>query len=240
MTKANICFEDYKDAHKGKSAAVMGCGPTLSMYDGAKNIIHIGCNEMIYTPHYSLDYLFVGDAQVGWPDREKTFCKDPDTYNAYRPNIAKFIRNHPQPECNIISANGGKNVDYATHYNVCPSGMRYGEFSATRQQQFQKDIVNHYMYSRLSISWEMMQFALWTGVSKIYLMGHDCSYAKGSIHNPHIRNYGGTPRASLIQKWQDLKGWISEHYPDVDIMCINPDAMNCYDECTFDDIVENN
>ena len=156
-----------------------------------------------------------------------------------KPNIAKFIRNHPQDECNIIKANGGKLVDHAIHYDVCQPGTRYGEFQASRQTEFQKDIANHYMYSRLSISWEMMQFALWTGLSRIYLMGHDCSYAKGSIHNPHIRNYGGTPRTGLIDKWREMNVWTTKNYPKVQVMCINPDAMNCYREVRFDDIVEN-
>ena len=85
----------------------------------------------------------------------------------------------------------------------------------------------------------MMQFALWTGVSKIYLMGQDCSYAKGTVHNPHVRNYGGVPRVGLVRKWEELKVWISLHYPSVEVMCVNPDAMNHYKEISIDDIVEN-
>ena len=95
------------------------------------------------------------------------------------------------------------------------------------------------MYSRLSISWEMMQFILWTGVSRIYLMGHDCSYAKGSLHNPHIRNYGGVPRSGLIQRWSEMKDWIEVEYPGVEVMCVNPDAMRYFDEVTLDQILEN-
>jgi len=91
----------------------------------------------------------------------------------------------------------------------------------------------------MSISWEMMQFALWTGVDKIYLLGHDCSYAKGSIHNPHIRNYGGIPRGPLIQRWKEMMDWILMNYPNVDVMCINPDAMRYFDEVTLDQVVEN-
>jgi len=239
VSEANSCFKPFENIHSGKSAAVIGCGPTLSKYDGSKNIIHIGCNEMIYSPELKLDYYFVGDAQTGWPERNKTFCKDPVTYNNYKPRIQKFVRDHPSSQCSILSVTGGIPVDHAIHYDVCPPWFKNSKFVSERQEQFQKDIVNNYMYSKMSITWEMMQFALWTGVERIYLIGHDCSYAKGSVHNPHIRNYGGTPRVSLITKWKDMKEWIERFYPDVKVMCINPDAMHHYDECTFDDIVEN-
>tara|TARA_Y100000992_G_C21261695_1_gene491636 strand:- start:901 stop:1620 length:720 start_codon:yes stop_codon:yes gene_type:complete len=239
VPKANPCFQPYKNIHQGKSAAVMGCGPTLSQYDGSKNLIHIGCNELIYSPEYSLDYYFIGDSQVAWPDKNKTFHKDPDTYNAYRANIAKFVRDHPQDACSVIKENNGEKVDHAIHYQVGPPGISYGQFQAVRETKFQQDIVENYMYSRISISWEMMQFALWTGVSRIYLMGQDCSYAKGTVHNPHVRNYGGVPRVGLVRKWEELKTWISLHYPGVEVMCVNPDAMNHYKEISIDDIVEN-
>jgi len=239
VSEVNACFKPFKDVHKGKSAAVIGCGPSLSEYDGSKNIIHIGCNEMIYSPELTLDYHFVGDAQVGWPNRDKTFYKDPEAYNNYRPRIQKFIRDHPSSECSVLNVTGGVPVKHAIHYDVCPPWFNNSRFVGERQQQFQKDIVNNYMYSRMSISWEMMQFALWTGVEKIYLIGHDCSYAKGSIHNPHIRNYDGKPRQPLIDKWKDMKLWISEKYPNVKVMSINPDAMTHFDEVLIDDIVEN-
>ena len=239
MTKVNVCFEPFKGVHRGKSAAVMGCGPSLELYDGSKNLIHIGCNELIYSPELSLDYHFVGDAQAGWPNRRKTFHHDPQAYNNYQPRLAKFVRDHPQDECSVLRSNGHRPVDHAIHYDVCPPGTSYARFKTSRQAEFQTDIVNNYMYSRMSISWEMMQFALWTGVDKIYLLGHDCSYAKGSIHNPHIRNYGGIPRGPLIQRWKEMMDWILMNYPNVDVMCINPDAMRYFDEVTLDQVVEN-
>ena len=239
MPEVNPCFRPYKDVHRGKSAAVMGCGPTLSLYDGTKDIIHIGCNELIYSPEYSLDYYFIGDSQVAWPDKNKTFHKDPESYNNYTANVAKFVRDHPQDECSIIKSNKGREVDHSIHYQVGPPGITYGQFSASRQTDFQKNIVDNYMYSRISISWEMMQFALWTGVTRIYLMGHDCSYANGTVHNPHVRNYGGVPRVGLVQKWLELKWWMNDNYPEVEVMCVNPDAMNHYKKVSIDDIVEN-
>ena len=95
------------------------------------------------------------------------------------------------------------------------------------------------MYSRLSISWEMMQFILWTGVNRIYLMGHDCSYSKGTVHNPDARAYGGMPRSGLIEKWKEIKVWIETEYPDVAVACIHPNEMRCFKEATLDQVVEN-
>ena len=239
MSEVNICFKPFKNIHRSMSAAVLGCGPSLKLYSGQKNIIHVGCNELIYSEDLALDYHFVGDSQSDWPDREKTFFKDPEAYNSYVPNIAKFVRNHPQNECNIIQANQGRLVSGALHYDVCTPGMTYKGFKQHRQKDFQKDILSNYMYSRLSISWEMMQFILWTGVSRIYLMGHDCSYREGTVHNPEVRAYGGTPRTGLIKKWEELKSWIETEYPDVEVMCINPDEMSCFKEVKIDEIVEN-
>ena len=237
--EVNSCFKPFKDIHKGMSAAVMGCGPTLNLYDGSKNLIHVGCNELLYSQELSLDYHFVGDSQSDWPDRKKTFAKDPKAYNDYSPNISKFVRDHPQDECSIIQANKGRLVSGALHYDVATPGMTYKGFKKHRQKEFQKDILSNYMYSRISITWEMMQFILWTGVSRIYLMGHDCSYREGTVHNPTVRAYGGMPRSGLIEKWKEIKVWIEKEYPNVDVACINPDEMRCFKEVTLDQVVEN-
>ena len=235
----NYCFEPFKDIHQGQTAIVMGCGPSLKLYDGTKKVIHVGCNELLYSSNLNIDYYFVGDAQTAWVGKTKTFCTDQKAYNAYKPSIAKFVRDHPQPECSILQSNKGHPVDHALHYDVCPKGMSFKDFKRERQKDFQKDIVNNYMYSRLSITWEMLQFILWTGVSRIYLMGQDCSYASGTIHNPDHHAYGGVPRVGLINRWADFKVWAAKNYPDTKIMCVNPVAMNHYEEATIDQIVEN-
>ncbi len=235
----NECFVPFEGLHEGKTGIVMGCGPTAAAYDGRKSAIHIGCNELIYSDSLSLDYYFVGDAQVGWPEKQKTFFKDPDAYNNYKPGIAKFVRNHPQLSCSILECNEGRLVDYALHYNVAPPGTTENAFRKTRQENFQSDIVNKYMYSRLSISFEMMQFALWTGLKRLYLVGHDCSYAQGTLYNPDHKAYGGTPRKGLVDAWSKFKKWSNINYPDVDIMCINPVAMNHFDHKHIHQIIEN-
>lgn len=240
ISKVNKCFESFKDKHKNKSAAVIGCGPTLKKYKGDKNLIHVGCNEALYR-NLNLDYFFVGDAQAApeYSHRKNTFFHDPKSYNEFKPNIAKFVRNHPNNYCNIFLCNGNKSVDHAIHYDVCPKNMNNSQFINQRQQKFQTDIVRNYMYSRMTISWEMMQFTLWTGVNKIYLIGHDCSYEKGSVENPHIRLYGGKPRVGLIDKWEDLKKWSKFNYPEVEIKIINPVAMKHFEEASIEDIQEN-
>jgi len=235
----NECFVPFKDLHKGKTGIVIGCGPTAGMYDGSKHAIHIGCNELIYSEKLSLDYYFIGDAQVGWPDKQKTFFKDPEAYNSYKPNIAKFVRNHPQPDCNILDCNSGNLVDHALHYNIAQPGMALGTFDREREKDFQVDITKNYMYSRLSISFEMMQFALWTGLKRLYLVGHDCSYAQGTLYNPDHRAYDGVPRKGLVDAWLGFKKWSRINYPDVDIMCVNPVAMNHFDHKLMHQIIEN-
>ena len=101
------------------SVAVMGCGPSIDLYDGSKNLIHIGCNELIYSEKFKLDYFFIGDSQAGWRGKEKTFHTDPDTYKAYRPRIAKFVRDHPNADVSMLRANAGAPIDYSVHYDIC-------------------------------------------------------------------------------------------------------------------------
>ena len=239
MSIINQCFEPFKDLHAGMSIAVMGCGPSIDLYDGSKNLIHIGCNELIYSEKFKLDYFFIGDSQAGWRGKEKTFYADPDTYKAYRPRIAKFVRDHPSADVSMLRANAGAPIDHSVHYDICDRVGTLSEFQKSRQMSFQTDIVNNYMYSRMSITWEMLQFALWTGPSKIYLMGQDCSYSKGTLHNPHHKAYGGVPRVPLIQRWQEFSAWVKSSYPETEVFIINPVAMKYFEEKSLDEIVEN-
>lgn len=221
------------------SVAVMGCGPSIDLYDGSKNLIHVGCNELIYSEKFDLDYFFVGDAQVGWKDKQKTFHSDPKSYQKYKPRIAKFVRDHPHVEVSMLYANAGAPIEHAIHYDICDRNATLSEFKRNRQEKFQVDIVNNYMYSRMSITWEMLQFALWTGPSKIYLMGQDCSYSKGTLHNPNHKAYGGVPRVPLIQRWQEFSVWVKSAYPETEVFIVNPVAMKCFEEKSLDEIVEN-
>ena len=239
MSIINYCFESFKDLHSGMSVAIMGCGPSVDLYDGSKNLIHIGCNELLYSQKFNLDYFFVGDSQAGWKEKKKTFHADPDSYQNYRPRIAKFVRDHPHVDVSMLYASRGAPIDHAIHYDICDRDVSLSTFKRSRQNSFQKDIVNNYMYSRMSITWEMLQFALWTGPARIYLMGQDCSYKNGTIHNPKHKAYGGVPRVPLIQRWQEFSRWSASTYPETEFFIVNPVAMMCFEERSLDEIVEN-
>ena len=239
MSVINYCFEPFKHLHEGMSVAVMGCGPSVDLYEGDKNLIHIGCNELLYSEKFKLDYFFVGDAQAGWKDKQKTFHTDPESYQNYKPRIAKFVRDHPHADVSMLLANCGAPIDHAIHYDICDRTSTLSEFKENRQVNFQADIVNNYMYSRMSITWEMLQFALWTSPARIYLMGQDCSYSKGTLYNPNHKAYGGVPRVPLIKKWEEFATWSIETYPKTQIYIVNPVSMKCFEEKKLDEILEN-
>ena len=87
-----------------------------------------------------------------------------------------------------------------------------------------------------SISFEALQFMLYTGVTKIYLVGHDCDYTEGT--------FTGTPTGRwhdagyyIHKYWKVVKEWVEVHYPEVEIYSINPVGLSIFPTIIEEEIV---
>jgi hypothetical protein len=101
---------------------------------------------------------------------------------------------------------------------------------------FKKDISEGSMSCVASISFEALQFMLYTGITKIYLVGHDCDYSEGT--------FTGTPTGQwhnagyhIHEYWKVVKEWIEINYPHVEIYSINPVGLKLFPTIIEQEIV---
>lgn len=217
MKQLNDCFKKYKNKHKGESCIFFGTGPSVSLYKSNNNLIKIGVNEIIYNKEIELDYYFIGDPGT----IEKGFNSDKETYINYNPKKAKFYR------------------EKINKKNMCVmpaeiGGIPYEGFFERGGIDFSKDITDK-LIARTSISFEVMQFLLYAGFKKIYLVGHDCDYKDGTFHSEKTKK-DESPKTLLFSRWNELKKFIKKNYPKTSVHIVNPISLNIFPEISIDEI----
>ena len=225
-------FGAYKDAHANSSAILFGSGPSILEFDFSQipeGFLRFGTNDQIFLDGIDLDYWFMGDAVPQVPYK---FYERFDSYNHYRPKKQKFVRYCNWKDERVISVkNWGRvprtgqlplNLKYSKYY-VCNSGGNPASCL------FQKDISQGPLMAVASISFEVLQFILYCGVKKIFLVGHDCDYSNGTFAKIMI---GKQQQADhyILRYWKIVKDWVETNYPDVSIYSINPVALNIFPE----------
>jgi hypothetical protein len=204
----NDCLIPYKDKHKGEKALLFGTGPSLLKYDGRFNDrVKFGSNEIV---HYDtlMDYYMIGDQG----SNKRGYKKNPEIYHDYQPNIAKFYRIYDVRNKRQKSMPEGLE---GTYYNVTHQFKNKGDLRLNLTNSFG---------SGCSISFELLQFIVWTGVRDIILVGMDADYHSGTFHcgeKPGDGHY-------QIQMWGHAKNWAEDN--GISIKIHNPKALKKYFE----------
>lgn len=213
----NNLFLPYKDKHLGQTCIIYGTGPTLKKFEGVdESVIHIGVNEIVKYRQV-MDYYFIGDPG----NKSRGFLSEPEVYNEYKPNLAKFCR-HP------------RHVGW--WIGKMPLGMKYTQYYLTnaiafkrpdiKTSDFSKDIVVQ-LTDGASIVFEAFQFALYSGFKKVFLVGMDCDYTKGTFNCGNKDNIGA--ENLMLEMWKKFKKFADREYNDVNIITINPKGMRYFD-----------
>ena len=230
-------FAPYKDRHLDKSAIIFGSGPSVLKFDSSvppKEVLRFGVNDQIFLD-LDLDYWFMGDAMPQVPAKFWNRFKE---YNDYVPKMQKFVRycnwednrEITVPTFGKVPRNGQLPLNLKnSKYYVCDSGGNPFECL------FEKDISTGNLTAVASISFEALQFMLYCGIKKIFLVGHDCDYSNGTFAKIMI---GKQQQADyyILRYWKIAKPWIEENYPDVEIYSVNPVALDIFPEATIEDI----
>ena len=213
-------FGAYKDRHLGESAIFYGSGPTIKEFSAdRKDILKIGLNEQIYLD-LDLDYWFMGDTFPRNPDK---FINCFEDYNEYKPNITKFIRYQLWGERGRMPP-GMKHSQYYT----CTLG------GSPQTCLFKKDISEGSLVGVASISFEALQFILYSGVKNIYLVGHDCDYTTGDHGGSQI---GKNLNAGfwIARYWKICEPWIKKKYPKLKIYWVNQKMTDLFNNIDIED-----
>jgi hypothetical protein len=198
-----ITFNKYKNCHNGKNIVLLATGPSLNKYTPFDNVINVGVNRSFMFDKVKLDYLFIQDYIAS-----KNYIKQANLYQGN--NVKKFygilfeeiIPECIIPESDVIDAK-------AERYYVNTPEIPY---------RFTRDIATSPFGDAFSVVFPAMQFILWTNPKKIYLVGCDCAGTNYFCGNEQ------TVMAldNLSNGWQEMKKFVNRHYPDTEIISVNP------------------
>ena len=190
------------------------------------NVLKFGVNDQIFLD-LDLDYWFMGDAMPQVPEK---FYNRYIEYNEYKPNIQKFIRHPIWKDDRLIEIPG---IGVVPRSGQMPGRIKHAKYYECDSDgnpdtcMFKKDITVGPLMAVASISFEVLQFMLFSGIKKIYLVGHDCNYDNGTFAKIMIGKAQGAGHW-IARYWKIVKGWIEENYPDVEIYSINPVALDMF------------
>lgn len=199
-SEINKIFGPFRNIHEGEIAVLFATGPSLNNYIPIqKETINFGVNSIVMKPDVKLDYYFFGDKSL--PE---------DKYNYF-----KFIRSAKTEKfCHVlldgehlksqISINESKDLD-ALPYEM------------TLNLSFQKDISTHRVVNH-SIVFAALQFILYTGIIKVYLVGCDVNEIRSFAQIEFIPNL----HRGLIEYWKAFKKFVTLEYPEAEIISVNP------------------
>lgn len=205
-------FSKYKNIYQGKDIVVVGSGPTLHNYTMLKDAIHIGVNHTFTVDKLNLDYLFIQDyLNLNKTEQEKNSQK---IANNYHKDTCKkmygvhYLERINIPEENVCEANAERYY-FLNHF-----------YPSTPYATFSSDITTRPLNEWGSVIFAAMEFALYTHPKRIFLVGCDCT-AKGHIYWKD-RNASELVYDRIYYGWERIKDFAHFHYPDTEIISINP------------------
>lgn len=195
-------FSEFKGIYQNKSVVVVGCGPTLNYYTQIPNAIHIGTNSSFLRENLKLDYYFLLHYVPDW-------CSKLSAYDF----VKFFLKNHNDNS-------DDKFPEYIIEEN---KGRMF--FQSVLSSQVQTNIEYYPLMGFCSVIFPAIQFALYTRPKQLFLVGCDCT------NDGHFdgRKQGLLEGDMSIPMWiagyQKLRSIANRHYPDTEIISVNPVAL---------------
>lgn len=200
-------FKKFENCNYGKDVVVVASGPTMQYYKPLKSAIHIGMNSTWKRNDINFDYFFVLD----WI-REQRFY---DLWDGIFKNvkgeifIARYLRNSLR----------GRKLEYPVLTGI--EEKRIHRFwKETYSSDIYQNICYHALMNYSSVVFPAIQFAFYTHPKRIYLVGCDVSN-KGDFDQ--IENIFPRWQLNILKcGYARIKEFAEQHYPQTEIISINP------------------
>lgn len=215
-SKIHKYLKDFSDINEGKRAVLLATGPTLSDFD-LRNIdkleidIVCGVKQAIKLPGLTyLDYYFFSDIN------SRSFPDLLDLYNGKVFVKTKFAITL----CD--GKNDGRIIDGETaskYFGAFPL-----EISDTREFTTK---IDGFCLAKSSIVFPAVQFLLFTGVTRLYLVGCDCTNYLSFLEPDKQKQSAHKNKfpEGMISMWKKFRLFVKKCYPDVKIISVNPVAL---------------
>ena len=209
-TSYNSGFLDYKNIHEGKTGILFAPGPSIEKYKPLfddEESINVGLSWIFQQKDIlnKLNYYFFGSGYhfvAGTYDTSPEVDAYRESINSIDSSIQKFASVYRESKPTGL---GNITPEASQEINAIPFDCQ----SPHHHQNFVTDIETNKIFG-LSIIFPALQFMLYTGLSKIYLVGVDA-------------NIG-----NLSEKWKQAKSFIEKSYPNTEMISINPVGLKGY------------
>ncbi len=204
----------FKDLHNGEVCYIFGSGKSLVDFKVQEQGIYIGCNHIIKNKSIkdNLKYYFFGHGYLEYTDDTHPIYgnhkKEVDNLDI---NIKKFamVSRDNNLEVHKFTVN---DVKILHKINATPCDINLDHIHKDLECN---SFLNH------SIIFPSIQFAMYAGFKRIYLVGCDCN---GYFHSNNF--LGQTTSNSidndLVYWWKKMYEFKNKHYNDCKIISINP------------------
>lgn len=202
----NFIFKRFKNKHKGETAVLFGSGPTANEYKPIEGIdINVGCNFIGDLPLFNqrqpsyemLDYYFFGDRGR---------------------SMNKFFKVKEQ-KFGASEVNGQPHPLHYSDEEVVSLGALPMSVN-NNNPTFSLDISENPTHGQ-SVIFHALNFLFWVGVSKIYIVGCDCSQRQ-CFDGREIINSGNGTYDAYKAGWINAKNFIEKNNLDTKIISVNP------------------
>ena len=211
----NSFFKKYENKYKGQAAVLFGTGPSLDLYDSTQvnPDISVGTNfigkhrffDQNLESYALLDYYFFGDRNrhmdASFKVKKDKFC-------------ACEVDGRPHPL--HLSQEEGEQLG------------AYGMSVMNSYPEFTKDISENPTHGE-SIIFHALNFLFYVGVSKIYIVGCDCSgnTCFNNILGINGAQFGYEP---FLNGWRRAKAFVEEGHVETKIISVNPVGLKGFFE----------
>jgi len=209
-------FSPLKNKYVGKSVVVCGAGPSLNNYNPIEGAVHIALNRALLYEKVKFDYFFADDWDgINFMQEEINNYKC-EKFLGYRCGGMSF---REIPESFRIKNNAKK---YYTDSYIFPT---------PQNSKLVIDIDKMPISNAYNMGLQIMQIALFTNPSTIYLVGIDAdasghfsykglSDEKSKKIDKELKEYVDIKK--MKDKWLEIKELRDVYYPDTKIISINP------------------
>jgi hypothetical protein len=232
----NICsykysnLKKYKGKYDGKRCFIIATGPSLTIADLEK---------------LTDEYTFGMNSMVNAYDKtdfRPTFYGIQDV--AVYENLKSVILQHYKDEENVMLADRITwHFNTPRKWNVFPLNMSYNAFDKWFKNDFHakfSDNALRIVYDGFSITYSLIEIAVYMGFKEIYLLGADCSFDLGKPL--HFEEYGvvdktiDTARERGIAGYMEAKKYMDKH--DVKIFnATRGGALEVFERVNLDNVL---
>jgi len=216
----NRSFLPFKNKHEGEAAIVFGTGGSLREFSYAvlpeEPLVRVGVNLMIYKREFELDYYWCSD----FPDNDYV-----QRESGYLETIIERSRD-TQVFCGTTVNGRQQPRHFTSEHAKAMNAIEYDLHLGHGPNAFSYDLVTMPFYNH-SIIFSAMQFLLYAGVQRIYVVGCDCGgvnscvevkFEDGRLHSQERYAL----HRNLIEDWQHFAEFKDKEYPNVEIVSVNP------------------